>query len=596
MGERPKARSKIGKLSDIGTIIKPGSFIAIGGGWGCNKPMAVIREILRQKIGGLKALSIVGGQEMEWLIAGGALEHLVFSFLSMEAFGLAPNFRRAVEGNLIRFTEIEGCSMIKGLEAQGQGLTFFPFNGPFGADIVKEAPEYYKVLACPFTGKETIAVQAIRPDVAIIHAQRADESGNVQIFGTSASDVDMAKAAARTIVTVEEIVSTEEIIRTKSQTKLARLYVDLVIPCPMGAHPTSCVPYYAAHLLQTLKDLEGLSDPDRAAEYIRTLIGESEEEYLEHIGGPAAIRTLQGLAKRSRRLSPPAVLEETPAEEYDVAMQMIVCLARTIEDGDVIVLGSFTPLAYCAYVLAKLTHAPNAFIVGYSGVDAQPFQLSFHSSEAGCTENASMLWSMTECINSLHLASRADVEAISSAEIDKEGNINISWLNIKGNPRGLRLPGGAGAPCVVKMHRKMVGYFPAHSKRVFVDKVNYVTGSRLYVGDTERRRAGLRPGPVLIVTDLCVMEMREKGAWRVSSLHKGVTAEKVRENTGFPIEIPDNCPVTTPPTAQEVRLIREQIDPMDTRGLDFLPGKVRIQELPKRIMEEWRSAQEQADR
>lgn len=79
-----------------------------------------------------------------------------------------------------------------------------------------------------------------------------------------------------------------------------------------------------------------------------------------------------------------------------------------------------------------------------------------------------------------------------------------------------------------------------------MDKVNYVTGSRLYVGDKERQSAGLRPGPVLIVTDLCVMEMRERGVWRVLSLHKGVTADKVRENTGFPIEIPDNCPVTPP--------------------------------------------------
>ncbi len=591
MSERKEMHSKVGTLSDIGKIIKPGAFIAIGGAWSCNKPMAVIREILRQKITGLKALSIVGGQEMEWLIAGGALRHLVFSFLSMEVFGLAANFRRVVENNLIEFTEIEGCSIIKGLEAQAQGLTFFPFNGPFGADIVREAPDYYKVIRCPFTGKDTIAVQAIRPDVAILHAQRADELGNVQIFGTSASDIDMAKAAAKTIVTVEEIVTTEEIINSKSQTKLSRLYVDLVIPCPMGAHPTSCVPYYTAHLLQTLNDIDGLSDPERAPEYIRRLIGTSEDEYIENIGGAKAISTLRRLVRRSQRIMPVPRLDPTPAQEYDVSIQMIVCLARLIEDGDVIVLGSFTPLAYCAYILAKLTHAPNALIVGYSGVDPLPFQLSFHSSEAGCTENASLLWSMTECINSLHLASRADVEAISSAELDKEGNINISWLNIKGNPRGLRLPGGAGAPCVVKMHRKMVGYFPSHSTRVFVDRVNYVTGSRLYVSDKERIEAGLRPGPVTVVTDLCVMEMREKGYWRVLSLHKGVTAQQVKEQTGFSVEIPEDCPVTAPPTSQQVALIREQIDPMNTRAIDFMPAKVRIKELPQKILQEWNAAQ-----
>ena len=97
MSERVVLKSKLGALSDIGKIIKPGDFVAVGGGWSCNKPMAVIREILRQRIGGLKAMSIVGGQEMEWLIAGNALKHLVFSFLSMEVFGLPNNFRRVVK-------------------------------------------------------------------------------------------------------------------------------------------------------------------------------------------------------------------------------------------------------------------------------------------------------------------------------------------------------------------------------------------------------------------------------------------------------------------------------------------------------------------
>ncbi|UCC60325.1 MAG: CoA transferase subunit A, partial [Dehalococcoidia bacterium] len=64
--------NKVGKLSDIGKFIKDGSFVAIGGGWSCNKPMAIIREIIRQKIAGLKVMSIVGGWEMEWLLAAGA--------------------------------------------------------------------------------------------------------------------------------------------------------------------------------------------------------------------------------------------------------------------------------------------------------------------------------------------------------------------------------------------------------------------------------------------------------------------------------------------------------------------------------------------
>ena len=248
-------------------------------------------------------------------------------------------------------------------------------------------------------------------------------------------------------------------------------------------------------------------------------------------------------------------------------------------------------------MLAKLTHAPNAFIVGYSGVDPLPFQLSFHSSEAACTEYAAGLWSMTECIEALHLRGMGDIEAVSSAQIDANGDINISWLALpvrdsegnptaEMNPRALRLPGGAGAPVVYGLHRKGVAYFAGHSKNVFVPKVNYITGTRYYFTDEDREAQGLRPGPMIVVTNLCVMQMVERGKWRVLSLHEGVTADDVTSNTGFEVEIPADCPVTWPPTVQELELI-EKIDPQGIRFLDFMSGKERAARLPSIIEAEW---------
>jgi glutaconate CoA-transferase subunit A len=592
--------SKLGKLSDIKGYLKSGSFVGIGGGWSCNKPMAIIREIIRQKIKGLEVMSIVGGWEMEWLLATGAVDHLVFSFLSLESFGLPPNFRRVAERKLIKLTEIEGCSMVKGLQAAGRGLPFAAFAGPKGSDIIKEAPELYKTVTCPFTGKELTAVQAISPDVAIIHAQRADEQGNVQIFGTSASDLDMAMAAKSVIVTVEEVVSPEQIRTNKTATVLFRPEVDLVIHCPFGATPCSCVPYYSAHLLQMMKDVQGLGDPKMAPEYIRQLIGENEEEYLRNAGGDTTKRKLTSLAKHTKHIEFPRELSEESSVEFDAADQMVVSLARTIEDDDSIILGSFTPLAYTAYMLAKLTHAPNSFIVGYSGVDPLPFQLSFHSSEAACTEYAAGLWSMTECIEALHLRGMGDVEAVSSAQLDANGDINISWLampvkDAEGkptgqiNPRAIRLPGGAGAPVVYGLHRKGVAYFAGHSKNVFVPKVNYVTGTRYYFTDEERKAQGLRPGPLIVVTNLCVMQMVERGKWKALSLHRGIKVEDVASNTGFKLEIPSDCTVTKPPTVQELELIRK-IDPQGIRYLDFMSGKERAVKLPSIIQAEWESA------
>ncbi len=594
----PEIQTKLGTLSDISRYIKPKSFVAVGGGWSCNKPMAIIREIIRQKITGLKAMSIVGGWEMEWLLAAGAVDHLVFSFLSLEAFGLPTNFRMAAERKMIELTEIEGCSMIKGLQAAGQGIPFSVFKGPLGSDIIKEAPELYKTVPCPFTGQELTAIQAIQPDVAVLHAQRADEQGNVQIFGTSASDLDMAMAAKAVIVTVEEIVSSEEIRESKSKTILFRNEVDLVIPQPFGASPCSCVPYYTPHLTQMMMDVGGLH-PKKAAEYIPQLIGANEAEYWNNVGGEEAQGKLKALAGKVKSIPYPEMTDSTPAEKVESADQMVVSLARTIEDGDSIVLGSFTPLAYAAYMFAKLTHAPNAFIVGYSGVDPLPFQLGFHTSEAACTKFSAGLWSMTQCIEALHIRGQGDVEAVSSGQMDANGDINISWLAMpvrdkEGKPtgemneRGLRLPGGAGAPVVYGLHRKGVGYFANHSKMVFVPKVNYITGTRFYFTEEERLKAGLRPGPMTVVTNLCVMEMVERGKWKAHSLHTGVTAEAVAENTGFPVAIDADCPVTAMPTAQEVELIKE-IDPQGIRYLDFMSGKERAKKLPAILEAEWSS-------
>jgi len=591
---------KIGTLRDIDKYINNGSFVGIGGGWSCNKPMAIIREIIRQKITGLKVMSITGGWEMEWLLAAGAIDHLVFSFLSLEAFGLPPNFRRVAQKNLIKLTEIEGCSMVKGLQAAGRGVPFAAFAGPKGSDIVTEAPELYKTIICPFTGKELTAVQAIAPDVAIIHAQKADEQGNVQMVGTSASDLDMAMASKHVIVTVEEIISSDQIRKNKTATTLFRPEVDLVVVQPFGATPCSSVPYYSAHLLQMMKDVQGIGDPKTAGEYIQGLIGKNEEEYISNVGGLETKRKLISLAKNTKSIEFPREIRQDPAKEYDISAQMVVSLARTIDDGDSIILGSFTPLAYAAYMLAKLTHAPNAFIVGYSGVDPLPFQLSFHSSEAACTQYAAGLWSMSECIEALHLRGMGDVEAVSSAQLDANGDINISWLatpikdaegNSTGemNPRGLRLPGGAGAPVVYGLHRKGVGYFAGHSKMTFVPKVNYITGTRYYFGDEERKEQGLRPGPMIVVTNLCVMQMVERGKWKVLSLHNGVTAEDVKSNTGFEVDVPANFSTTEPPTVQDLELI-EKLDPQGIRFLDFMSGKERAGKLPAIIQAEWETA------
>ncbi|TAK32954.1 MAG: CoA-transferase subunit beta [Chloroflexota bacterium] len=275
------------------------------------------------------------------------------------------------------------------------------------------------------------------------------------------------------------------------------------------------------------------------------------------------------------------------ASDYTLSELMCACIAREIEDGDLVILGSFTPLAYAAYILAKMTHAPNMCYVGYSAVDARPFRMSFTTSEAAATRGAAALWSMTECINSIHCTGRGDVEAVSGAQVDKNGSINISVIGPYDKPV-VRLPGGAGAPEVIKMHRKMIGYFPSHNNRTLVEKVDFITGTRYLISKEEREAAGLRPGPIRFITNLAVMSLEERDKpFVVESLHPGVTAEEVRKNTGFELRIPDNVPITEVPTVEQVTLLREQIDPFGTREFDMKSGKERMQYLEELLKREW---------
>jgi len=277
------------------------------------------------------------------------------------------------------------------------------------------------------------------------------------------------------------------------------------------------------------------------------------------------------------------------AKDYSIGELMCVTLAKEIEDGDVVVLGSFTPLAYASYILAKITHAPNITLLAYASVDTRPFQLSFTRAEAAATRGAALMWTMLEDLNSVHLKGRGDVEAISSIQADQYGNINLSVIGEYDTPK-LRGPGGAGAPEVIKMHRKMIGYFPSHTTRTFVPKVDVITGTRYVIGAEERVKAGYRPGPIRYITNLAVISKEEKDKpFKIDSLHPGVSVEQVVENTGFELEVPRDIPETEKPTAEQVRLLREEVDPYGTIAFDFKPGKERLEYLNEILQKELES-------
>jgi len=304
MSRRDKVlnQNKVAKLSDIGELIKDGDRVAIGGAWLSSHPMAIVRQMIRSGLKDIYAMTILGSIDIDVLVGAGSLSSVMFSFISMEALGLPPCFRRAVEKEGFRYDETTGLAIILGFEAAGRGLPFIPYRGPFGSDCVKQRPEFYKTVTCPFTGEELVAVPALKPDVAIIHAERADPAGNIQIEGTGGSDLELAKAADRVIVSVEEVVPTEVLRQNPYKTKIPRFYVDMVIEQPFGAHPTSSLPSYVADPWHMMDYMEMAATAEGFGSYLQEYVMKPEEEYLETVGGLRQMTLLKKLAREVKLL------------------------------------------------------------------------------------------------------------------------------------------------------------------------------------------------------------------------------------------------------------------------------------------------------
>jgi glutaconate CoA-transferase, subunit B len=276
---------------------------------------------------------------------------------------------------------------------------------------------------------------------------------------------------------------------------------------------------------------------------------------------------------------------------YEIHELMTCRVAAEVDEDGVTVMGSFTPLAYAAYMLAKLTHAPKGYLVGFDAVGMAPIQLSFTGAEASAYKGAACRWGMLTEINGIHLSNHGGVEAVSSAQFDGDAAINLSAIGPFEQPK-VRLPGGAGAAEVIKMYRKMIAYFGNHNSRTLVDKVDFVTGTRWKVGAAEREAAGLQPGPVIVVTNLAVLVKDEDDKpFRIESVHPGVDVATVVENTGFELEVPEDVPVTAEPTQEQLDLLRNRIDPFGTVKFDFVSGRDRLAYLKEILDKEWARAE-----
>nr|BFE58408.1 CoA-transferase subunit beta [Dactylosporangium thailandense] len=263
--------------------------------------------------------------------------------------------------------------------------------------------------------------------------------------------------------------------------------------------------------------------------------------------------------------------------DYSVDELMIATLAACFDNDDQVCNGLSSVLPVCAIQLARLTHAPDlVWIAGSSGVDPLDPQLTASSFEAPLWRDAVMYLE--------HYAEFWDYVAsdrflrkfcVGAAQLDAYGNANNSVIGTFDHPR-VRLPGTAGLGDMGALDKQLIYWVTDHSPRTLVERVDFRSGAGYLGGHGERARLGLRGGPALVVTNLAVFDFApDSQRMRLKSVHPGISVDEVLSATGFAPVLPPRVASTTPPTAEQVGLIRERIDPHGYRKRGFRPSTGR---------------------
>lgn len=257
------------------------------------------------------------------------------------------------------------------------------------------------------------------------------------------------------------------------------------------------------------------------------------------------------------------------AGDYSIDEIICVCIARQVRDGDVWAQGINTPLVAAGLILGKIRHAPSARFTSAIGQalvqDWGPLGIS----------DIERLWVGKGLIHLGFAAGAAEIlpkfqpkEFFRPAQVDQRGNLNnIAFGKDYRKPR-MRLPGSGGIPDVTPNYDHTYLYVPRHSRLTFAREIDFISG----MGHVPQRRRG--GGPRYLISDLGQFDWAG-GRMRLTTIHAGVELERVRRKTGFALAIADDLRETEPPDEEDLRLLRTEIDPLDTRKLETLGGAAR---------------------
>jgi glutaconate CoA-transferase subunit B len=238
---------------------------------------------------------------------------------------------------------------------------------------------------------------------------------------------------------------------------------------------------------------------------------------------------------------------------------MAVAGARELEDGQVVAVGIGLPMV--AALLAKRTHAPDMTVLFELGViDPEPVHTGVGLADPRVWHRAKILSGFVDILGAVLHHGRVDVGFLGGLEIDPYGNLNTTML---GDPRGdfRHMVGSGGANDIASSAKKTICIM-RQEKRKFRESISFVTSPGYVTGGDSRQKAGLRGGPSRVITDRAVFGFHpETKRMMLLSVHPGNRVEDVLCTMGFRPVVPRRVPFTKPPTAGQLRLIREVIDP-----------------------------------
>lgn len=550
-------------LDELVATVEDGAVFSIGGHHFARLPIAALRAVIARQVKDLRYFAWAGGLPLEMLLEADAVAEIDICFSSLDIFGLAPRFRAVAEAGSLPVRDWPALALIQSLRAREQNLPFMPMQIPAGSAMMERCPAL-SAHHDERTGRDIALVEAREIDVLLLHAPRADTEGNVEIYGAQALDLVQIGAAKQVLVTVEEIVPAGSLSGNGRQQIVARNRVSAIAHVPGGAYPCSCLPFNVTDFARIREILEG-----RHGSLYDALAMPAD-------GVPEELRLAACVPNRRIRpeLFPKA---SSGAGAATVDEIMAVRIARLMDNDSFASAGAVSPLGNVSYRLAKATHAPDLFIgtlsCGHVDVDAGVMSLSLmEPMDAG---SAVTHWSGEGTYSSYYQGGYVTHEIVGAAQVDAQGFTNNIELT---KPSGgkLRLPGQGGMADVANMHRDYVIYVPRHSRQALVEKVEVVSSGRGVLTPEDRAAAGYREGDIYLITNLCLFRYdADEGQLVVVEILPGVSRTEIEENTGFKVIFAPDCREVEPPTTHELEVLRERIDPMGIRRLEFVGARER---------------------